>query len=193
MKISILIPCHNEEQSIRQCVLSCLNQTRRPDEIILVDDGSTDNSLGQILDLSDRVKIYTIPYATGNKSYAQEFGLHFVTGDVFVATDGDTILDKDFLRQIEADFADQTIAAVSGYVKSLKNNWLTACREIDYVIGQNFHKIAQSNLNFLFVIPGCAGAFRTEIFKKYIKFDHDTLTEDLDFTYKLHDSYFKIR
>jgi cellulose synthase/poly-beta-1,6-N-acetylglucosamine synthase-like glycosyltransferase len=44
----------------------------------------------------------------------------------------------------------------------------------------------------VFVIPGCAGAFRTKKFKENIKFDHDTLTEDLDFTYKLHKNYFRI-
>ncbi|MFZ2523619.1 MAG: glycosyltransferase family 2 protein, partial [Minisyncoccia bacterium] len=59
-------------------------------------------------------------------------------------------------------------------------------------IGQDVHKKAQSNIGFLFVIPGCAGAFRTEKFKENIKFEHDTLTEDLDFTYKFHSKYCKI-
>lgn len=82
--------------------------------------------------------------------------------------------------------------AFAGYVKSLKNNWLTACRELDYVVAQNIHKLAQSYINYIYVIPGCAGAFRTSVFKKHITFDHDTLTEDLDFTYKLHKHDYKI-
>ena len=73
-----------------------------------------------------------------------------------------------------------------GYVKSLKFNWLTACREIEYFIGQNLYKVAQSYLDAVFVIPGCAGAFRTNLFREKLTFDHDTLTEDLDFTYKVH-------
>jgi glycosyltransferase involved in cell wall biosynthesis len=44
MKISILIPCHNEEKSIRACVQSCLDQTRKPDQILVVNDGSIDKS-----------------------------------------------------------------------------------------------------------------------------------------------------
>lgn len=194
MKISILIPCHNEEAGIAKCVQSCLDQTRPADQILVVDDGSTDAS-GEILaGFGDKIEVVRIPYATGNKSYAQEFGLYFITGEIFVATDGDTILDKDFLKYIEADFlADPEAAAISGYVKSMKYNWLTACREIDYTIGQDLFKAAQSNLSFVFVIPGCAGAFKTETFKRYVKFDHDTLTEDLDFTYKLHLNRQKIR
>lgn len=188
MKISVLIPCHNEEKSIRECVESCLNQTRVPDQILVVNDGSTDRS-GEILsEFGNRIEVLTIPVATGNKSYAQERGLARITGDVFVASDGDTILESHFIELVEKTYLEQPdVVAVCGYVKSLKYNWLTACREMEYVIGQNFFKVAQSYIDAVFVIPGCAGAFKTDVFLSAIKFDHDTLTEDLDFTYKFHE------
>src|SRR5207247_8632885 len=47
--ISIIVPVKNEEKNIRNCVQSCLNQTYRNKEIIVVNDGSTD-STGEILD-----------------------------------------------------------------------------------------------------------------------------------------------
>jgi cellulose synthase/poly-beta-1,6-N-acetylglucosamine synthase-like glycosyltransferase len=109
-----------------------------------------------------------------------------VTGEIVVTTDADTILDKHFIEEIIKPFSDSKVAAVGGYVKSIPYNWLTRCRAYDYAIGQNIHKLAQSYIGFMFVIPGAAGAFRLEAFKSYITFDHDTLTEDLDFTYKLH-------
>jgi cellulose synthase/poly-beta-1,6-N-acetylglucosamine synthase-like glycosyltransferase len=188
MKVSILIPCHNEEKSIRACVQSCLDQTRKADQILVVNDGSTDRS-GEILaTFGDAIEVLTIPVATGNKSYAQEHGIKQITGDIFIATDGDTILSKNFVHSAEQSFLKQPdIVAVCGYVKSTKYNWLTACREIEYVIGQNLFKVAQSYLDAIFVIPGCSGAFKTSTFKKEIHFDHDTLTEDLDFTYKFHE------
>lgn len=191
--VTVVIPCHNEEKGIRATIESCLNQTRKPQQILIVDDGSTDNSPSIIEEYKDFVDIVTISHATGNKSYAQEIGLKYVKGEIFFATDGDTILDPNAIEEIEKSFAkDPEIAAVGGYVKSLKYNWLTACRELDYIVGQNLHKVAQSYIDAVFVIPGCAGAFKTDIFKKYINFDHDTLTEDLDFTYKLHRNYLKI-
>ncbi len=192
IKISILIPCFNEEKSIRKCIESCLNQTKKPYEIVVVDDGSTDRTPEILKSFEDKITVVRIPKNTGNKSYAQEFGLKFIHGDVFITTDADTILDKNFVKRIFLDFKDRKVAAVAGYVRSLKYNWLTTCRELDYIIGQDIHKLAQSYINALFVIPGCAGAFRTEVFKKYIGFDHDTVTEDLDFTYKLHENQFKI-
>ncbi len=47
-------------------------------------------------------------------------------------------------------------------------------------------------MDFLFVIPGAAGAFRLKEFRQYCKFNHDTLTEDLDISYVLHENGLKI-
>lgn len=192
MKISILVPCHNEERSIKKCILSCLKQSRKADQIVVVNDGSNDKSLKIIQQFMGKVTIINIPKATGRKSLAQEKGMKFVNGDIVISTDADTILDQDFIKNIEESFQDSKVMAVAGYVKSLSDNWLTACRQIDYLIGQEVHKQAQSHLDALFVIPGCAAAFRTKIFKRLISFDHDTLAEDLDFTYKYHEKNLKV-
>lgn len=200
MRISILIPAHNEELSIAACIQSCLNQSRMPDEIIVVDDGSTDRT-GEILaafvenglgGYDNLIRVVTIPVATGSKSYAQEYGFKFITGDIFIATDGDTVLHHDFIKYVEEDFRDDSVSAVAGYIRSMKYNWLTACRAVEYTIGQNIHKLAQHYINFLLVISGAAGAFRTKDFSQYISFGHDTLAEDLDFTYRLHERGLKI-
>jgi cellulose synthase/poly-beta-1,6-N-acetylglucosamine synthase-like glycosyltransferase len=185
MKISILIPAHNEEKSIAACVESCLAQTRTPDEIIVVNDSSTDQTAQILKKFGSKIKVIN-NVSRHNKSYAQEKGLEYVTGDIFVSTDADTILDSRFVELIENDFQDNRVAAVAGYVRSRRYNWLTNIRAYDYSIGQHIHKRAQTIMGFMLVIPGAAGAFRTQIFKDYIGFDHDTLTEDLDFTYKLH-------
>jgi cellulose synthase/poly-beta-1,6-N-acetylglucosamine synthase-like glycosyltransferase len=186
MTISILIPCHNEEKSVRATVDSCLRQTRPPDEIIVINDGSTDKTAEILASFGKKITVITIPVATGNKSHAQEYGLRFVKTDIFIATDGDTILDEHFVENAEKNFQNPNVHAVGGYVRSMRYNWLTACRAFEYTIGQNLYKLGQSHIDFMLVIPGAAGAFRTKTFKKYITFDHDTLTEDLDFTYRFH-------
>ncbi|NTW14232.1 MAG: glycosyltransferase family 2 protein [Candidatus Moranbacteria bacterium] len=182
--ITILVPCYNEGKTIRKCAEHWLDQTHPADEIIVVDDCSTDNTREVLQEFSDRIKVIALPKNTGNKSFVQEEGLRHVVTDVFIATDADTIMDRHFVKRVYDAFQDEKVMAFAGYIQSLKCNWLTACREIDYLIGQDLHKVAQNNIRFLFVIPGCAGAFRTATFKEHITFDHDTLTEDLDFTYK---------
>lgn len=192
MKISLLIPAWNEGKTIRQSALSWLNQSRPFDEIIVVNDCSTDNTLEVLAEFEGKITVLTPEKRCGNKSYAQEFGIKHVTGDVFVASDGDTLLDRDFCKYIEEDMQNPDVTAVAGYVRSLKHNWLTACRAFEYALGQNLHKLAQGYMGFLFVIPGAAGAFRTSEFKKYCEFKHDTVTEDLDITYRLHELGLKI-
>lgn len=195
LTIAILIPAHNEEKMIASCVSSCLRQSRPADQIIVVNDGSTDRTAEILASFGDQITVITTQKATGNKSRAQEIGIEAITADVFVATDGDTILDEYFVAHIEHEFRTRPdTAAVGGYVMSMRGNYLTAIREVDYVFGQDLYKQAQAYINYLFVIAGCAGAFKTELFRDgTIQFDHDTLTEDLDFTYKLHVANLPIR
>lgn len=192
MKISLLIPCYNEELTIEACINSCLNQTDHFDQILVVNDSSTDRTAKILAKFAKKITVKTTPRNTRNKSHAQEFGLKFVKGEVVVTTDADSLLDKHFCERIRKDFSDPHIFAVSGYVSSLPYNWLTLSRAFEYVLGQDLHKLAQSYLNYMFVLPGAASAFRVEAFNKHISFDHDTITEDLDFTYKLHHNHLKI-
>jgi glycosyltransferase involved in cell wall biosynthesis len=65
----------------------------------VVDDGSTDATPQILATYGDKIKVVTIPVATGNKSYAQEQGISHVTSEVFIATDGDTISTHCLLSQ----------------------------------------------------------------------------------------------
>lgn len=192
LSISVLVPCFNEEQTIAACVRGILAQTRMPDEIIIINDGSTDKSRAVLETFGAVIKIVDTPKNTGAKSYAQEYGMRFVTGDVVVMTDADTFFATDFIARVESHFANPEVGAVAGYVKSSSGNWLTACRELDYIFGQDVHKRAQGHLNAIIVIPGCAAAFRTDAFRRVVTFDHDTITEDLDITYKFHAASLRI-
>jgi cellulose synthase/poly-beta-1,6-N-acetylglucosamine synthase-like glycosyltransferase len=192
MKISLLVPAYNEEKSLEASIQACLAQTRPFDELIFVDDCSHDATPDILLRYAGRVTAVRTPKNSGNKSSAQEYGLEFVTGDIVVMTDADTLLDPRFVEEVIKSFSDETVFAVSGYVKSLPHNWITLCRAFEYAIGQNIHKLAQNYTSNIFVMPGAASAFRTEAFKKYITLDHDTITEDLDFTYKMHRQHFRI-
>ncbi len=192
MKISLLVPCYNEEKSLEASIKSCLDQTRPFDELIFVNDCSKDSSPEILSRYSGFIYSYRTPKNTGNKSSAQEYGLQFINGDIVVMTDADTLLSRTFVEEIEKSFSDSQVVAVAGRVQSISYNWLTLCRAYEYAIGQNIHKVAQGYINYIFVMPGAASAFRVDAFRKNISFDHDTLTEDLDFTYKLHDRNLKI-
>lgn len=188
--IGILIPAHNEEKIITRTIHSCLTQTRPADQIVVVNDGSTDRTQEILEQFGDKITVVRVPRATGNKSRAQAIGIQALTTDIFIATDGDTLLHPDFVLEIEKSFQDPAVHAVAGYVQSLRYNVLTALREIEYVVAQDLFKLAQSRINYVLIVPGCAGAYYTHLFRNgTLTFEHDTLTEDLDITYKLHQQH----
>jgi len=186
MQITVIIPAYNEEETIWSCINSCLNQTRKPNNILVVNDGSKDRTKEIVDSFWWIVRWIHLEKNTWNKSLAQEIAISQVTDDIFIATDADTILDKHFVEEIEKSFISNTdIVSVCWYVISMKWNWITWCRELEYIIGQDVHKLAQSYTNSVLVLPWCATWFKTNFFKKNITFDHDTIAEDLDFSFKI--------
>ena len=92
MKISVIIPVYNNEKFVRESVESAVNQTLQPDEIILIDDGSTDNT-NEILDeLSDEysiVSMYRVKH--GGIGHAINEGIKKSTGDIICWLSSDDI------------------------------------------------------------------------------------------------------
>lgn len=99
--ISVIVPIYNVEDYVVKCVDSILNQTLRDLEIILVDDGSTDNS-GKICDeyltKDDRVKV--IHKKNGGLSDARNAGLDVCKGEYIGFVDGDDYIDEDMYEML---------------------------------------------------------------------------------------------
>jgi glycosyltransferase involved in cell wall biosynthesis len=75
MKISLLIPSYNEEKSLEKSIKSALSQTRALDEIIVINDGSTDSTeviLKKLSLLYPILNVVNLEKNTGNKSKAQQ-------------------------------------------------------------------------------------------------------------------------
>jgi len=108
--ISVIIPIYNAEKYLRKCLDSVLGQTHRDLEVILVDDGSTDNS-GQICEeytKDQRVKL--IRKKNGGAASARNIGLSVTTGDLIHFVDSDDYLElnmyEKLLKIIAEDDAD---------------------------------------------------------------------------------------
>ncbi|MDW0143517.1 MAG: glycosyltransferase family 2 protein, partial [Nitrososphaeraceae archaeon] len=91
--ISIVVPAKNEDKNIRNCVQSCLNQTYRNKEIIVVNDGSTDGT-GEILDeirkenRTDDLRILHLSKSVGKKK-AVEAASEIARGEIYAFMDSD--------------------------------------------------------------------------------------------------------
>ena len=100
-KVSIIIPVYNVEAYLDRAVLSACNQTYRNTEIILVDDGSTDNS-GRMCDewLTKDSRIHVIHKENGGLSSARNAGLDVATGDYIYFFDSDDYIKENLLETV---------------------------------------------------------------------------------------------
>lgn len=95
IKISVIIPIYNVEQYLSQCLDSIINQTYTNLEIILINDGSTDNSekiCNQYKLLDPRIIV--IHKTNGGLSDARNTGIKIATGDYISFVDADDFIDK---------------------------------------------------------------------------------------------------
>ena len=118
-KVSIIVPVYNIENYIRVCVESILAQTYESFELILVDDGSKDNS-GILCDeyaaIDSRVKV--IHKENGGVSSARNAGLRQAKGDWIMHVDGDDWIEPDMIESlIEAAKATEADLVFSDFIK----------------------------------------------------------------------------
>lgn len=97
--ISIVVPVYNSEKYIGKCIESILNQTYKKWELILVDDGSKDNSLSicnYYAGLDDRIKVIHID--NNGSAHARNIGLSYVCGEYVAFIDSDDYIDSKYLE-----------------------------------------------------------------------------------------------
>lgn len=117
MRVSFIIPVYKVEKYLRQCVESITTQTYRDIEVILVDDGSPDDSPALCDDLADEdVRVNAIHKENGGLSDARNVGLKVATGDFVVFVDGDDFwLSENDLSELMSVVKQQPKADFLGY------------------------------------------------------------------------------
>lgn len=99
MKISVVVPAYNEEKLLGDCLKSLQNQTKKPFEIIVVDNNSTDGTAAIAKKLGAKV----IKEKQQGISFSRNTGFDAVSGDIIARIDADTIAPKDWIEKIATD------------------------------------------------------------------------------------------
>lgn len=98
-KITAIIPTYNRAELLRDCLVSVLSQVRKPDEIIVVNDGSTDGTESVVASFGEDVRL--LSKDNGGKSLALNAGLEVATGDYIWIMDDDDLVAPDGLANLE--------------------------------------------------------------------------------------------
>lgn len=198
--VSIIVPVYNEEKVIKASVKSLLNLNYSNYEIIIVNDGSTDNTksicetlVGIRKGKFANVKITLINKENSGKAAALNTGIAFSKADFVLCMDGDSQLLPDTLKVAVRHFTDERIGAVAGNVKVLnRKKFLTDLQALEYIEGLNMARSAQSFLRLVNIIPGPIGVFRRKALEEAGFYSSDTFAEDADVTLKLLSKGWKI-
>lgn len=191
--VSIIIPVFNEEKVIRQSIKSLLEQDYPNFEIIIVNDGSTDNTksvaeslVGYHKGIYRDIKVSLISQPNSGKARALNAGIQYSKADFVLCMDGDSQLSKDALRAAARHFANPKIGAVAGNVKVLnRRKFLTDLQALEYIEGLNMARSAQSLIRLVNIIPGPIGMFRKKAIEDAGYYSSDTFAEDADLTVKI--------
>lgn len=116
-RISVIVPVYNAVQYIKRCIESVLDQTYRDVEIILIDDGSTDESSVICDNYQKESNVKVIHKKNGGVSSARNIGLSAASGNYIAFVDSDDYLEKNMLQQMYNEMS-QVDLVMCGYFQN---------------------------------------------------------------------------
>lgn len=110
LKVSVVIPVYNEAQYLAHCLDSLMVQTVKADEILVIDNNSSDNSVK----IAQKYPVTIIREKIQGITPTRNRGFNAAQYDIIVRTDADTVVPPDWLKKIKKHFKNKDIVAVSG-------------------------------------------------------------------------------
>lgn len=181
--ITIVIPCYNDEEYIERCILSCINQTYKNLEIVVVNDGSKDSSpevINRLANSDDRIIV--INKENGGLSSARNKALEIFKGDYIYFLDADDYLWPTSMEYLLSIMLKYKVDIVYSFTNRGNVNPMILESDIEiknhdeailsYLKGENFSESC------------CAKLFKRYIFEK-LKFEEGRIHEDTFITYQI--------
>ena len=159
--VSVVVPAYNEEKVIGHCVESILASSYQNFEILLVDDGSTDQTLS-VMNRYRRVpRVKVIAKPNGGKAAALNAGFAASRGEILLFVDADGIFTPHTIDKMLAAFTDAKVGAVCGNDAPVNlDRPLTQLMCLQTHVGTGMVRRALAELNCLPIVSGNSGAFR---------------------------------
>ncbi len=176
MKFSVIVPSYNSARTLPGCIKALLSQniSRNDYEIIVVDDGSTDNTRAVMKSFTDKNKNIRYVYQKNKgPAAARNLGARKSRGSILLFTDSDCVPERSWIREMVKPFQDSKIVGVAGaYGKNLENSVIS--RFVTYEIEDRYKKMKKmQEIDF---IGTYAAAYRKREFFKTGGFDESFKT-----------------
>ncbi|GGK76839.1 bifunctional polysaccharide deacetylase/glycosyltransferase family 2 protein [Mangrovihabitans endophyticus] len=180
--VSVIVPAYNEAANIASTVRSLTAGTYPAVEVVVVDDGSSDDTAG-IVERMALPGVRVIRQRNAGKPTALNTGIAAARGDLLVLVDGDTVFEPDAIDRLVQPFADVSVGAISGNTKvANRGGLLGRWQHLEYVIGFNLDRRMFDLARCMPTVPGAIGAFRRAALAEVGGVPTATLAEDTDLT-----------
>ena len=185
--ISIIVPAYNVEKYIKTCLDSLINQTYSNFEIIVINDGSTDQTEKILNEYESNPKIRIFSQKNGGLSAARNQGLTLANGELVCFIDSDDSVKSDYLEKLAAPFFEDSNIdiTVCGYQEKFENSEINHVLKSQKITGAQATKdllIKQQDFNIL----AWNKLYRKKLFSNnHIEYPAGQIHEDNLTTYKL--------
>ena len=173
MKVSVIVPVYNTEKYLEKCLDSIVNQTYKDIEIIVINDGSTDNSFKIINKYVDKYPNIVYKEITNHgQGYARNLGIKLSSGDYIMFLDSDDYVNVDIISKMINKIGTCDVVVCDIY-KVIGN---------ELVNFKNYYNYFKDNINLMLSHPGpVAKLYKKEVIKN-VSFLENVYYEDLSFT-----------
>ncbi len=187
--VSVIIPAWNEEVGVLKTLKSVVANKYLRTEIIVVNDGSTDNSR-ELVDAyieehrlrTKRRNIRQFYIPNGGKGGALNYGIEKSQGEIILTIDADSALAPDAIEKLVEHFRDPRVAAAVGQVRvaNVRGRLIGRMQQLEYLFGFYF-KRAHCMMGAEYIYGGACAAFRrSATFDYFGVFDEKNKTEDIE-------------
>ena len=183
--VSVIVPVYNGMNTLPQC-LDSLEKQDYPQalEIIIVDDGSTDGSSKHAKSRGFKV----IHQDNRGPGLARNVGAFSASGELFVFTDADCILDQNFVTELVKPIIENDIVGSQGVFYSQQRNLVA--RFIQHEISERYNK--QSKAQFIDWVATYGACYKRKVFLENGGFDDSYSSEDAEFSFRLAEKGYKM-
>ena len=191
---TIIVPCYNEEKTIKATVNSILNLDYPHDKlsIILVDDGSTDRTLLELNKFKNYYNVRILAKENGGKHTAVNLALEHVETELVGCLDADSFVSPQALLAIVRHFGNPEVMAVTPSIKVHEpKNILQYIQSTEYKWSIFLRRMLGS-LGALYVTPGPFSIFRTRVFRELGNYRYAHMTEDMEMAMRMQKHRYKI-
>jgi cellulose synthase/poly-beta-1,6-N-acetylglucosamine synthase-like glycosyltransferase len=194
--VSVIIPTFNGASGLAPTIASLHRQTLRPLEIIVVDDGSTDDTraVAEAARARGLISMVICHGTRCGRSAAINAAARFASGDLLLTVDADTVFEPDAIALLAGAFTDTQVAGASGNI-AISNEgasiW-TGLQSVEYLMSISAGKSILDIVGAIACLSGACAMYRRDVFLRFGGLDVGP-GEDLEFSLRLRRLGYRIR